>query len=497
MTIGKDERIPTRHFDGQANITGDRPGQLSSILNNVFDGVTRNGETVEPLDIWVSTDGHDETGDGSENNPYRSPARAFDDIPFRINHPVHVRLLAGEYDDCPSRILHSFNAEGALVLEGVGDPTVVAGPFAVTSFTNGVGNDNATYLQVAGAGWTVNQFYNKWVRVTGGTAAGFVWPIHNNSVDTIVTALVFGFNVGTITEIEILDAPPVTLNVPNGISIAEASQSNQATEDAFLAFRWWAGSKIAIGGVRFLATNGNPLSHTIRDTSIFCAFTMFESVSCAVDPFATVIEMSNSYVNYWEPVDGLIFDNVLYNDKSCGGILFSRGGTPYAGAFGYCGFVNNCNVEHIVTQYELWVSSAATFNGCCLGRVTFDTHGFGLVRNSYIDPIGMTQPTAITVTGPKLALWFSHIENSPGADAAIQVWKATYADIIDVTGNQANIPSYGIDIGEGATVVITDGTTLSGLLNEYIWHSTKANGSYPGPTAMITDSLGAFLINEG
>ncbi|NIY13518.1 MAG: hypothetical protein GWM98_00815, partial [Nitrospinaceae bacterium] len=255
MTIGTNEPIPENHFSGGANLTGDQPGNLAPMLEAMRLDVARSGETTEDMDIWVSPLGDDTTGEGTESEPYRTPTRAFRDIPFQINHSVHVRFAGGTYTDFPSLVYHRCGKNGALFLEGLGLPTPSAGPFTVSSYSLGV-NFAYTEIQVLGAGWSVDQFYNKWVRVTAGTAAGLIFPIFKNSADTIVIPATFP-SAGTVTEIEILDDPTVTMDVGTGKVVFDTGFAGN-------------GPSLSIGGIKFKsALDGFPFR--VQASKIFCA----------------------------------------------------------------------------------------------------------------------------------------------------------------------------------------------------------------------------------
>ena len=134
--------------------------------------------------LYVSTTGSDSTGDGSEGNPYATVNKAHQQIPYHIDDIYIIKIANGTYTETIDTIDHTYSSAGQLTLDGYEGVTQYAGEFTSTSFAFLPEYGGAT-ITVAGSGWSVDDFYGKFLRVTSGVDVGTVIPIYKNTADTI------------------------------------------------------------------------------------------------------------------------------------------------------------------------------------------------------------------------------------------------------------------------------------------------------------------------
>lgn len=109
-------RIRIRDFDGETISIPDLiyGNQNRIVFSRSNDDLAHSVRTLTGLEylinndgditFYVAADGDDETGDGSENNPYRQIQRAFNDIPDGYNSNVVINCGAGEFEIPTGRI---------------------------------------------------------------------------------------------------------------------------------------------------------------------------------------------------------------------------------------------------------------------------------------------------------------------------------------------------------------------------------------------------------
>jgi hypothetical protein len=191
--------------------------------------------TTADIDIYISTTGSDTTGDGSQSTPYATFDRAFRDVQDKdIRHNVIIHPAAGTYTSFPNFLDLQITPGGRLIIDASGETyPVTAGPFTVATVT-GVGaqdiwgNELANDLQVSGApGWSVDQFYGKYLHFTGGNWQDYVTPVWKNTSDTVRT--IYDWHTFQAGDTFNIVTPPVVIDVNHSIHITgrKSSQSIQ------------------------------------------------------------------------------------------------------------------------------------------------------------------------------------------------------------------------------------------------------------------------------
>ncbi|NIQ92433.1 MAG: hypothetical protein GWN93_27010 [Deltaproteobacteria bacterium] len=134
--------------------------------------------------------GSDTTGDGSVGNPYATIGKALSFVPYEVTEKYQILVANGTCNESFDSIEHVYSPSGQLTIDGYQDAVNYAGPFTVTT-ANTLGVLSGTAIDVSGAGWTTDDFYGKFIKLTTGASAGTVYPIYTNDSDTIVTNAYF------------------------------------------------------------------------------------------------------------------------------------------------------------------------------------------------------------------------------------------------------------------------------------------------------------------
>lgn len=473
MPIGTTTDIPKGHFSGGAHIAKDVPEDLETIMNRMRSniGAIREG-TTENIDLWVSTTGNDTTGDGSQGSPYATLKRALDEIPLlNINHFVHVRMAPGEYDLPDMVMAHGLG--GILAIEGTGTPTVVAGPISVTSAASSSNNSYYT-ITVTGAGWSNDQWYQKWVRVTAGTAAGAIWPIYSNDSDEIIIYNAFGR--GTVTEIEIIDGPTVTLTTP-GCSICVNG----------------AYPGLAFGNIRLKTTEWQGIN---IEGNFYFGFCVLEGQNPVTDPWYTPLTIKRTEINSGALPAGFSFDESQYSAEST--LMIARGTAPVTGtyAWGISHTGGTSRLNRISCRFNLdsrWGHEVISF--CAFGSLRiFDAASLN-VSYALFDPVSIAWADGVILVNDitKIILNYAYINPRTTAGDAIEVYPSSRLYMKSVEGDASQTPGYGVRVFVGAKITLDSGVTLTGTTNDMYFEQTSTASAWPASGNAVTDSQGSFV----
>ncbi len=170
------------------------------------------GATVVPMDIYVDhAAGNDSTGDGTALAPYKTIPRAYEDVPYRLRHYVHLHLAAGAYAAWPETVDNVYEPGGSLSFDGSSAMVdVAAGPYTIdVGGVLGLPNTYTARLTVAGGGLVASAWVGKVIEfLTGGIAgaigagheikwssgaADAAYPAANAEVNDLLGAQVVGY----------------------------------------------------------------------------------------------------------------------------------------------------------------------------------------------------------------------------------------------------------------------------------------------------------------
>jgi hypothetical protein len=154
----------------------------------------RGGDTsTGDITLAVATTGNDTdttrpkrivSGDWSAK-PFATIQAAIDALPKLMQHNTAINVSAGSYS--------GFNVSGFVNNSFLPSGFKINGSRAAFVPATGSGSGTATSgtnrtITLTGAGWTVDDFVGKYLRITAGTGAGLILIIAKNTTDTITVA---------------------------------------------------------------------------------------------------------------------------------------------------------------------------------------------------------------------------------------------------------------------------------------------------------------------
>ena len=158
------------------------PQDILNAVSYSADAVTQAAVTLH-----VATTGSDTTGNGTAAKPFATPTRAYAALPRTLAHPCKILVGAGSYPlgAWPETINSVFVGNGSLSLVGVGTPSVVSGPHAVTGVAP-IGSAGYLRLTVGAGGLGAQDTRcGDFVHVTAGATPDVAYAIAQNSATTL------------------------------------------------------------------------------------------------------------------------------------------------------------------------------------------------------------------------------------------------------------------------------------------------------------------------
>lgn len=496
MTIGKDHRVPDTHFDGEARLDRNFPDNLAQVLNRMRDFSLG---TTEAIDLYVATTGNDLASGASASAPLATIDAALAKIPEVVRHKCHIRVAAGNYTSFPEAVNKRFEADGQLTIEGTGDPVASAGPFTLTTYARSSNYTHSTWV-VTGAGWTVDEFYGKWIRMTSGAAAGRSMPIFKNTADTITTPPMWTSSTGLPASpdtFEIVD-PPVAIAVDHQVHFEHLNDLKGCpTQSASTIF---AASRMGIAALKFNFTQTHqeyPFSMVGGNFEIqFSTFAVANGTSAA--NAVQALYAARATINSWTLADPAGFDNALF-DGNIFNFQLQFGATPPFDTFGAATYYGSKQSSAKVTglcsrAMHLVDGTDNYFNEFTVARFHLMSEAKCNSSYFYCDNVGLGASSGYgAVNIAQLAaiyLQYGHLEDTPGADAIVMSAMARLI-IWNVSGNAANISGYAVSVGTMNQIAFYSASTLAGTTNDIWWTSNATASAWPTVDTLVTDSLGA------
>jgi hypothetical protein len=311
-------------------------------------------DQIDSLDIYLSTNGSDDNGDGTQLNPYATINKAINSIKNHfIGYPsINIYFSSGTYD------VEQIDLDEISNLYGEGEITFNGNKVLVNSgFTaySSVINDPLTYNVSGGTSgsWTTNQYKFYFIGMDG-----FYYPITNNTNSTISTVseeinLLFtgiytndvmfnfnGFNLGINIGIE-LYFNNIDIHFTNGGIIPQylsryfnchfqfcKISSNNAYENDIYKFGVYRSivNNVRYDGVDILDTYFyNSVVNPNINLSI--GSNVFEDTSIILDHGINI--SSHGYLKFINTIDCIIhsFNNMISFINNDGGGIISDGST--------------------------------------------------------------------------------------------------------------------------------------------------------------------------
>lgn len=263
--------------------------------------------TTADVDLYISTTGDDDTGDGSLSTPYATFDRALRDVQDKdIRHAVIIHPAEGNYATMPSDWDLKISPGGRLITDASDQPyPVVAGPFTISAVAgvgaaDAFGTELATDLTAGTPGWSADAYYGKFIHFTSGNWAGYVLPVWKNTTDTIRTIYDWHTFANGDT-FNIVDCP-VTIDISHDVRISASIDSISNTQMPQLIF---CGIKLKIQSMV-----AYDIPFYLKDISTVFSFCTLQD-KWDTDAFSIPIERNNSDLNAFQVPLGLLANEKL------------------------------------------------------------------------------------------------------------------------------------------------------------------------------------------
>lgn len=454
-----------------------------------------SGESVSRSDetIYVNWDtGNDSTGNGSIAHPYKTFAFV-EGLPRTIkDHTIRIKASASNsYNVFPKDGIPNTVGSGRLIFDSSSETfPVYAGPYTVSTVTNvggaaHFGVSHATDLTVTGAGWTVDDFYGKSIRMLTGLWAGYVLYIHKNTSDTITTiADWYGFAPGDT--FEIVDRP-IVITVDHPITFNSNSTMHRYTSDTTPDTPFEP--SILFCGYKFSSSSKNPFRFD-NINAIFSACTFWGQ---STDVNSINLNASHFSFNFDDiPTDS--FDVAVFEDfyafdwKSIplNGNPVQPAALPCFQAYGP-GYVSQLSMRGEMRS-EKALGHFQSY-GCQVGKGSFIDSGTGTHEYIYVEQVGYDTPSFVVDNNQAVSIVSAYCKHYEGGLSV----KSSKVYISWLQGEDPLVGTYGADIGAGSLIVVPDSSnvTLTGPLGAIIikYPSNDVFANWPGTGVTHTNSI--------
>lgn len=467
------------------------------------------GRTAEDMEIWLSTTGNDDTGDGTAAKPYASWDKALDSIPEGIDHFVIVKIKPGTYTTTRYHDRRNCSPNGKFVIEGQ-DPIQVAGPFTLTDSTmvgvNTTDDCSGWDLTVAGAGWTVDAFYRKFIRFTSGALSGCCFPVFSNTASVIKLTGTF-YELPAPGDSFVVIEPSVNIAFPESGHVFTWDSHNGRTYNSFVVanIRFQI---LAEGGFDDPATAylGTSFIYDGTGNALFGVVEFYQSNAWAIwEQSAGIVNAPWSSQGFERMTDpGLV---VWFLDDEWGGWYYPYPSIQFVGTTlpptasdtteiisisGATNFGYACGVSYFACRQGVTFETArGQISSAAIGGLYADHHSDSQALNCRLTPFNGTY--AIRVDDNSYmdlgAIW---IEKSLGN--AIICTDLSRMDLYGVGGVKANIVGYALFVGKNCQLIVEGGTNLEGTLGKIRFDQSNSTESWPTAKTAKTDGMGSFVV---
>lgn len=448
-------------------------------------------KSIADTDIYVDgTLGSDETGDGSETNPFAS-LNFLSTLPSEINHKYRILLL----DDIivgNIGVVSSLGSNGSISIIGVGVPDIVttsagAGPFTIVS-TNSLTAD-AKEINFAEV-WGVDELYGKFLRVDSGAFAGYVVPIHKNYASQLLVRDVFG--VGVLT------GETVTIVEP---SVSMHCQSFSISTKSVYEHQEWRGSRFVLANLNIDIRGSSEYVEQIvfgPDNLVFASFCRIIS-----GPGQSGIFVCLSNLNVSSPTDQNVLamtnsgltnlDLDLFN-RTCGLSTYNTD-FPFIYAFAESYVRGSNHFASYDSRSRLLIQGNwRTISRCSLSHIQISYSGGGYIDGIYFS--GRADGASVTASANTLTdlagCWFDN-----GQDI-IQINTGTIR--IQACDARAGVfTRYGCYMDGAAKILFfSSPANLAAAMtgagtSEVYWKTLAAGVAYPAINTSVTDGVASWV----
>lgn len=463
--------------------------QLNQLLIQL--GCSTIGSSFNGGSLYVNSDtGSDETGDGTQDNPFAT--LAFLNGPF---FPQYIDwqqriIIEGNVSADEIVLSQTIGPSGSLSIVGGNDPTTVttsqgSGPFSVTSITQygtPVACNNIGVAETFG----VNELYGNWILFLTGACAGEAVQIHDNTASNLFTR--GGLSaVPAITDTFIIVIPTDAVSCPKwDIQLKGGTFGDTEAKSRFNIYNLG----IAIASATYKEENFR-IRNTV-DSQI--SFVTFYS---ADDQFRHLrIESNLNRAGAYDVGAALLATTDVDNlnkptTSENAGLLVKRGGFP-PGTFGFDDVIvgNNARVHSVDTAGRMTVEeNIEQLNTCAIGVLRWQNGASGGFYICYIS--GDSAGPAVDVDfGGSIQSEVNYLKAGLDAFQIVQ-------GMLTVNGNtHGTFTGYGFRFDQGIGYVSTkqDPSSWSGTTGD-IWFAGGVGATaFPVATdARVTDAIANFF----
>ncbi len=448
--------------------------------------------TTKDQNIYVNgSTGSDTDGNGSASRPFATIPRAFRDLPYEIKHKINIRIAAGSYSSFPCAPEHNVTGNGQFVMEGLGTPIVIAGPFTTTGVTD-KGSNRGIDLAVSGAGWTPDSFAEKFIRFTN--TAGLqdrILPIHKNNADTIETISTNPCALPTVgTTFNIIE-PSVKINISDdttwfrfkssgirrGTNVIFANLAFENITTGLCAFQWGGDANTLMGLVSFKTNAMWTAAFQMFGGGINDLNFMEWDSSQLVSPQLVANTTTGMWFSPWPSLQILsAYTNVLL-------VVGSSQGNGLNGQ-SVLGCVSLRSPVYALGNSEIYHAA--------MSNVIIDHRGRLGVLNSRFSAIGTVSKSLRIDDLSKAEIQDVYFDACNGD--AISIESGSIALLENVAAITASIPGYGIKLEKGCKAIIADTSTPTGSSGAIHFTQSATTVAYPGSPGRVTDGFGSEVI---
>jgi len=418
-----------------------------------FDG-DKLMQSTAATTFYVETTGNDTTGDGSVSNPFKTITKALNSVGEFLTGNLKIYLGTGTFAGCT--ISKELQGTGYILIQGT--PTVIV---AETTATSGTTNT----ITVAGAGWGVNDYAGKFVRLTAGTNylsdatnsyINNVYPIISNTADTLTVpekAVVYD----STTKFEIVEQG--TLIESSGYALANYSNPRLSIYPKYLELKSTGSGYYAI-----YSNNGN-----------------MQPRGCKITRGST-----SQYGIYHN--DGYCFPQGCYFDGTFTAAVYIRGGSNIHG-------VQTCYIKDAATGVYISEPNAAVY----LSSLSIEgaTTGVNCLYGAQVNMITWNQYVYIDncTTALKASYGGEINANYVNTRSAINTTGAevTKGGLIRTNNSLSATNPYSLT--DAGSLIFNDDTSLELSLSELKYSDELTNGSYIDLISG-TSGIGEVLVGD-
>ena len=455
-------------------------GSADLFALTIGDDVTTETETTAAVDLYVDgTNGSDTAGDGTLTSPFATITKAYNQVPYLIKHPVHIRYTADTYTSFPTTIHNYCDRDGQLTFECTGDPTTLAGEFTSTNISS-VGLLSGYDITVTGASWTPDEFFGRFIKMTSGSGAGKTFPIYSNDTDTIKIPFTYA-SITTGDTFNVVD-PSGVVNIDHAVTF-----DVDGTRD-------YTAAQFGIANTAFTTTQTKRYMWQGTSSAILC-LCRFKTPSGTVTWY-----QSSGSINTISMLNGG-FDDTNYglgyiaSLQLCDSLTAAPATSSehvWVGPGKYSpnlGITLNC----IACRSGVDCFSAHVRFGCCAvdhliirraSRVSYD--------RSRIDTDASYSTTdCIKIyDGAQLKCEYLYLDNAPRDYCFC---KELGVLLLDMVGEAASATRYALNMGTLSRAILQPTSSISGTTADLRWIRSGATSALPATGNSATDTEGSWV----